>query len=160
MADMRGSALSLRCAVRILTTRCCAGCILPESPACSMFPSGRYCRPPRRQSLKPGPSGTRFFIAIRRVVRSTEARDVIGEVQNLLVVDGCQDFGHGGIVTAANIVFVFAQRLHEVILTLAGDARNIIASRQIQTVTTVATVLRDQGGRLLHARDIPGFGRL
>jgi len=25
--------------------------ILPESPAGSMFPSGRHCRPPRRQSL-------------------------------------------------------------------------------------------------------------
>ncbi len=39
--------------------------ILPESPVCSMFPSGRCCRPPRRQSLKPGPYGARFFRAAK-----------------------------------------------------------------------------------------------
>ena len=45
--------------------------ILPESPVRSMFPSGRCCRPPRRQILKPGPSrGPVFSGAIsRRTIR-------------------------------------------------------------------------------------------
>ena len=36
--------------------RCCAGCVSSQNHRCTaMFPSGRRCRPPRRQILKPGP---------------------------------------------------------------------------------------------------------
>ena len=45
--------------------------ILPESPVRSLFPSGRCCRPPRRQILKPGPIRGPVFsdVISRRTIR-------------------------------------------------------------------------------------------
>jgi len=48
---MRCPALPLPDLLRILQSRCRRMDILPESPVGSMFPSGRCCRPPRRQLL-------------------------------------------------------------------------------------------------------------
>ena len=62
MAGMRPSALMVSADVRILKSVLLRRMrILPESPVRSLFPSGRCCRPPRRQILKPGPFGARFF---------------------------------------------------------------------------------------------------
>src|SRR5262245_32053072 len=100
------------------------------------------------------PQGPGFLVQTVCLIRSAETRDIVGEIEDLLVAYWRQDFRHGAIIAATNIVFVFAQRLYEIILALIGNARNILTPRQVQTVTTVATILRYQQSRLLHARRI------
>src|ERR1019366_10003888 len=64
MAVMRRMTLLEQRAARIITGRCCTGCFLPESPVCSMFPSGRL-PVPHTGKLKPGPSrGPVFYRAL------------------------------------------------------------------------------------------------
>jgi hypothetical protein len=62
---------------------------------------------------------------------SWAAREKIGEVTDLLVGDGVEDFRHRGVVAAPRIVLIFAQRLHEVVLTLAGEPWDILGAGKI-----------------------------
>src|ERR1700752_98634 len=86
--------------------------ILPEAPVDSLFPSGRCCRPPRRQSLKPGPFWGPVFSRTTVVWRSAEARNVIGQIKNLLIVHWRENLGHGAIVAAPIVGLVLAHCLH------------------------------------------------
>lgn len=90
----------------------------------------------------------------------TETRDVIGEIENLLVAHRRQYLGHDAIVAVPCIALILAQRFCEIILTLVGDVRNVFAAGQIQIVTAVAQQTNIVGmppsaWRLRNASQIP-----
>src|SRR5262245_13414405 len=85
---------------------------------------------------------------------SAETREKIGEIEDLLVADRVEYIRHRGIVAAARIVLVFPQRLHEVILALAGKAGHVLLTGIIPLVAEVATVLFDERPGPLHALGI------
>src|SRR5262249_3468729 len=87
---------------------------------------------------------------------SAETREKIGEIEDLLVADRVEYIRHCGIVAAARVVLVFPQRLHEVILALAGKAGHVLLTGIIPLVAEVATVLFDERPDPLHAL---GIGR-
>src|ERR1039457_2312120 len=68
-----------------------------------------------------------------------EAREVIGEIKNLRIVDGSEHPGHDAVVAVPSIVLILAHRLDEIVLALVGDARNTFAAGQIQIVAVVTT---------------------
>src|SRR5262249_20601241 len=78
------------------------------------------------------------------LVGSWEAGEKIGQITNLLVADRVEYLWHGGVVGAARIVLVFAQRLHEVVLTLTGQPRHILFAGKIRVMAEVAPVLLDK----------------
>jgi len=48
-----------------------------------------------------------------------EARDVIGEIENLRVVDGSEHLGHDGVVAVPGVALILAQRVGgEFLITL------------------------------------------
>jgi len=63
MAVMRRMTLLEQRAARIIAPRCCTGCFLPESPVCSMFPSGRL-PVPTPANWNRAPHGARFFYRV------------------------------------------------------------------------------------------------
>jgi len=75
MADMRLPVLWRGMVIRILSARCRADAYPPRNHRyAALFPSGRCCRPPRRQSLKPGPFvGPGFLSGIDRNMVSSLA---------------------------------------------------------------------------------------
>jgi hypothetical protein len=90
----------------------------------------------------------------RTATFSAETREKIGEIEDLLVADQVEYIRHRGIVAAARVVLVFPQRLHEVILALAGKAGHVLLTGIIPLVAEVATVLFDEGPGPLHALGI------
>src|SRR5690349_18374686 len=133
--------------------------ILPESPVGSLFPSGRCCRPPRRQSLKPGPYGARLFSRTIFDRRLAKARNVIGQIKNLLITHGREHFGHGVIVAVPVVGLVLAHCLREIILALVYNVRDIVATGQIQIMAAIASILRDERRGTLHAISIARISR-
>src|SRR5690348_15103498 len=66
-----------------------------------------------------------------------DARDVIGEIQYLIVADRGHDLGHRRVVAMAGIVFIAAQRLHQVILALVGDVGHVLLAGKSRGVAKV-----------------------
>src|SRR6266850_4708137 len=95
----------------------------------------------------------------RHGILSTETREKIGEIADLLVADRVKHIRHRGIVAAARVVFVFAQRLHEVVLALAGKTGNILFTRVIPVMAEVTAVLIDERPGPFYAGGIDGTGR-
>src|SRR5262245_59823713 len=154
MAVMRSPTLPMCSSLRIVVVRCFAGWISSQNRRQgSMFPSGRHCRPPRRQSLKPGPQGPGFF-APQTILPLLETSDVIGKIGNLGISDGCKHRRHHAIVAVPDVVAVLAHCLYKEILALIGDMRNAFTAGQIEIVAAIATMLRDQRAASLHASGI------
>src|SRR5262245_9037480 len=68
------------------------------------------------------------------------SRREVGEVEDLCIRNRRHDIGHRGIVSRARIGFVLPQALDQVVLSLACQARNVVAPRQIRVVTEVAAI--------------------
>src|SRR5262249_44820361 len=69
------------------------------------------------------------------------SREKIGEVENIRVGNRLEHIGHRRIVSGAYVALVLAHRLNEKILPLAGDARDVVAARQIRGMANVASIL-------------------
>ena len=65
-------------------------------------------------------------------------RNVVGEIEDLLIVHGREDFSHCPIV-AAPLLLADGLVAREIVLTLVCDVRNVVATGQIQIVGAVAT---------------------
>src|SRR5215510_3297471 len=69
---------------------------------------------------------------------SADARQEVGQIEDLLVSDRVQHVRHRGIVGPARVVLVFPQGLHQVVLALAGQAGNALLAGIIAVVAEVA----------------------
>jgi hypothetical protein len=65
-------------------------------------------------------------------IRSLEARQKIGEIEELLVADRVEHITHRCVVAASHIVLVRTQRFHEVVLTLASQPRHLLGTGKIR----------------------------
>ena len=124
-----------------------------------------------RQKLRPGLSRTatvtpvllnlKILLCCPQNTESAETSQQVGQIGNLLVTDRVKNIRHRGIVAAARVVLVFPQRLHEVVLALAGKAGNILFTGIVPVVAEVAAVLLDERPGLFHAGGVDGTaGRL
>src|SRR5712691_3087571 len=87
---------------------------------------------------------------------SWEAREQIGEIAELLVVERVEHIRHRRVVGAARIVLVLTQRLHQVVLTLAGQPRHLLCTGKIWVMAKIAPVLLDERPRPFEPGRIPG----
>jgi len=87
----------------------------------------------------------------------TLPRGKIGKIPDVLFGDRLNYFAHGGIITRSRVVFIPAQHLQEVIVPLAGDAWNVLATREIGVVTDVAAVQVDRRSSTIDTRRINAF---
>ena len=91
--------------------------ILPESPVHSLVPLWKLLPASTPANTETGPlSGPGFLLASR--YRSAKARDVVGEIGDFRVADGRKHRSHHAVIAMADVVPVFAQRLHQKILAL------------------------------------------
>jgi hypothetical protein len=86
-------------------------------------------------------------------IRSWEARQKIGEIEELLVADPVEYIPHRCVVAASRIVLVRTQRLHEVVLTLASQPRHLLGTGKIRVMaerwhSAAAGSGSDVGGRV------------
>ena len=61
-------------------------------------------------------------------IRSWEACQKIGEIEELLIADRVEHFRHRWVIAASRIALIRAQRLHEVVLTLASQPRHLLGA--------------------------------
>src|SRR6267378_2587348 len=86
--------------------------------------------------------------------RSLHPRQIIGEIDEILVLQRRHHRRHGGIVAAALVGLVFAQRPQKIVLALAGDARDLVLPGESRCVAEIAAVLRNDLLRVLDPRRI------
>src|SRR5450759_5364476 len=91
--------------------------------------------------------------------RLTKPRNRICQIGDLGVCKRREYFRHDAVIAVSRIALVLAQSFREIVLALIGNVRNIFAASQIQTMTTVTAMRRDQGAAGLNARGIPGIRR-
>src|SRR6516165_2214555 len=90
-------------------------------------------------------------------IRSWEARQKIGEIEELLVADRVEYLCHGWVIAASRIVLVLAQRFHEIVLTLASQPWHLLGTGKIWVMAEIAPVLLDQRTRPFEPNRITGF---
>src|SRR5258705_13380425 len=67
-----------------------------------------------------------------------------------LVVESRDRLGHDRVAVAhALAAFVIAQRLEEIVLALVGDARHVVAAREVAPVAVAAMVFFNNGFTLI-----------
>ena len=81
----------------------------------------------------------------------------MGEVGDLRLGKRLRHFRHDAVITAPRVGFVFHQSPLEIVFALTGDARNVVAAGQIQSMTTVAAVRGNQRSTLRYASLIAGI---
>ena len=77
-------------------------------------------------------------------IRSLEAREKIGEIEELLVADGVEYLCHGWVIAASRIVLVLTQCLHEVALTLASQLRYLLGTGKDRVMAEVTPMLLNE----------------
>ena len=80
----------------------------------------------------------------RPLARSGQARQVVGELGELRVVDRLQYLGHRRLVAVPGAALVLAQRLQQIVFALPGQARDIFLPGKIRAVADIAMVLLDE----------------
>src|SRR5690349_7955295 len=86
------------------------------------------------------------------------ARDRVGEVDDVLIGHGRQHMAHEGVVAPPLVRIVLAQGIEQVVLTLAGVARDVHGTGEVWPVTEEATILLQQGAALRDPRRVAGVG--
>ena len=71
----------------------------------------------------------------------------MGEIDNIAIRQWNHDVRHRSVVAASGIALVFAHRLHEIVLALAGQARNILFPGKVLVMAKIASMLLDQRAR-------------
>src|SRR5215472_4218590 len=82
------------------------------------------------------------------------SRSKVREIEDIGIGDRLEHLGHGGVVSRTHVPFILAHRLDEKILALTGNARNVVAPREIRIVADVAPVLAYEGLSTLNSRRI------
>src|SRR5262249_87312 len=67
--------------------------------------------------------------------RSGQTREVMGELDELRVVDWLDHLGHRGVVATARAALVCPQRLQHVVLPLVGEPGNIVPTGKVGAMT-------------------------
>ena len=80
-----------------------------------------------------------------------QAGEKMGEIEDIGVGHWIHHVRHRGIVAASRIALILAQRFDEIVLALAGQARNVLFPRKILVMAEIAPVLLDQYTRPLDA---------
>jgi hypothetical protein len=68
----------------------------------------------------------------------------MGQIEDVGVGHWNHHVRHRGVIAAPRIALILAQRLHEVILALARQARNVLCPGKILVMAEIAPVLLDQ----------------
>src|SRR5262249_12788938 len=89
---------------------------------------------------------------------SLQVGQIMGEIKDVGVGYWIHHISHRGVVAASCIALVLAQRLHEVVLALAGQAWNVLYPGKILLMAEVAPVLLDQWTRPFELGGIWRFG--
>src|ERR1051326_8967108 len=66
-------------------------------------------------------------------------RQKVCEVEELCLVQGINHIRHRRIVAATRVALVISERLREIVLALAGEARDVLAAGVITAVAKIAT---------------------
>ena len=82
----------------------------------------------------------------------------MSEIEDVSVGHWTYHIRHRGVVGASRIAFVLAQRLHQVVFALAGQARNILCPGKIRVMAEIAPVLLDQRARPVEPGGVRRFG--
>src|SRR6267154_286319 len=72
--------------------------------------------------------------------RSLHPRQIIGEIDEILVLQRRHHRRHGGIIAAPLVGLVFAQRPQQIVLALSGNARNLVLPGESRGMTEIAAV--------------------
>src|SRR5437660_12928273 len=108
--------------------------------------------PARRATCRPSWVAPRCWVSIPSCCDgSAQARQVVGELDQLRIVDRLQRFEHYRLVSAPRTALVFAQCFQEVVLALTGDAGHGLLSGRIGAVAHIAMVLLGQRAGQLEA---------
>src|SRR5712691_4430575 len=73
--------------------------------------------------------------------RSAQARQVVGKLDELCIVDRLQRLEHYRLVSAARPALVLAQGFQQVVLALIGQSRHALLSGEIGAMTSIAVIL-------------------
>ena len=114
-------------------------------PARAEIPAGRLVAP-IAELAPPGHADNNPLLAL--------PGNKVGEVEDIGIGDRLEHLGHGGVVTGTHVPFVLSHRLDEKILALTGNARNVVAPREICVVADIAPVLAYESLSTLDARGI------
>src|SRR5258705_7662121 len=76
-----------------------------------------------------------------RPTRSPQVRQVIGELDELGIVERLQHLEHDRLVRVPRSAFVVAQGLEQIVLTLVGEPRHRLLTGKIRAVARIAVVL-------------------
>ena len=91
--------------------------------------------------------------------RSPQMREVIGELDELRVVDRLEHLGHRGIVASARAALVITQRLQKIVLALVGEPRHFVPPRKVRAMVDVAVALLHYRPTAFETRRVAGIGR-
>ena len=86
-------------------------------------------------------------------------REVIGELDELRVVDRLEHLGHRGIVASARAVLLLTQRLQKIVLALVGEPRHVVPPRKVRAMADVAMALLHYRPTAFETRRVAGIGR-
>src|SRR3981081_160108 len=127
--------------------------LIPRVTATAVFPPARlmsgYARTQRYGGKREVTGGANPTYAFRWQASLRPGQE-ISEVDELLVLHGVDDFRHLRVIAAARIVLVAAQRLEQVILALAGQARHVLLPLISRLVTEIAAMLVGEHARPFH----------
>src|SRR5215813_3068770 len=90
-------------------------------------------------------------------IRSLEARQKIGEIEELLIAERVEHIPHRCVVAAPRIALILTQRFHEVILTLASQPRHLLGTGEIRVMAEITPVLLDERTCPFEPSRITGF---
>jgi hypothetical protein len=84
---------------------------------------------------------------------------IIRQLLYVFVTEGLDNICHRSIIARSGIAFIFPHCLEQVVLPLAGNARNILAPGEIRVVAEIAAVLMHKGPTMLHSSGVGGLSR-
>src|SRR5262245_21566443 len=87
------------------------------------------------------------------------AGGIIRQLPYVIVREGLDNVCHRSIITGPGIALIFPHCLEQVILTLTGDARDILPPGKIRVVAEIAAVLMHERPGMLHSSGIARLGR-
>lgn len=84
----------------------------------------------------------------------------MGEIEDIGISQCNHDIRHRTVVAASRVALIFAHPLHEIVLALADQERNILFAGKVLVMIRIAPVLLDQSSMGAHALDLMADQRL
>jgi hypothetical protein len=87
-----------------------------------------------------------------------QAREVIGELDELRVVDRLGHLGYRSIAPPARAVLVFPQRFQQILFAVVGEPRHVVPPGKVGAMADIAVVLLTSASAL-RPRRVPRISR-